>query len=66
MKKLPAELRTKINRTAHAVGLKHGEQIKRQLLTDAESMLTAGKSVAEIVAYLALHATTIRKTPHAE
>ena len=66
MKRLPAELKTKINKAAHAAGLEHGEQIKRQLLTDAEAMLTAGKTVPEIAAYLALHATTIRKTPHAE
>lgn len=65
-KTLPAELRSAINKAAHAAGLKHGEQLKRQLLTDAEAMLSEGKSTAEIAAYLAPHTTTIRKTPHAE
>jgi len=59
-KRLPSEIKSAINKTAHAIGLKHGETIRRQLMADAEAMLTAGKSVPEIVAHLA-DATANRK-----
>lgn len=50
--KLPSELKTKINRAAHAAGLEYGEQTKRRLLADLEHRLTAGASIAELRDFL--------------
>ena len=43
--KLPAELKSEINRFAHNAGIAHGELIKRKLLAEVERRLTAGESV---------------------
>lgn len=48
MKKLPSELKTKINKIAHAAGLDYGEQAKRRLLAEIEKRLTAGASIVEL------------------
>lgn len=52
--KIPAEVRTKINKMAHTAGLVHGEQVKLRLMADAELRLAAGESIAEIREYLEL------------
>ena len=50
--KLPSELKTKINKIAHAAGLDYGEQAKRRLLAEIENRQTAGASIAELREFL--------------
>lgn len=50
--KLPSELKTKINKIAHAAGLDYGEQAKHRLRADIEHRLTAGASIAELREFL--------------
>lgn len=52
MKKLPSELKTKINKIAHAAGLDYSEQAKRRLLSEIQNRLTAGASIAELREFL--------------
>lgn len=52
MKKLPSELKTKINKISHAAGLDYGEQAKHRLLAEIESRLIAGASIVELGAFL--------------
>lgn len=50
--KLPSELKTKINKIAHAAGLDYGEQAKHRLLAEIEKRLTAGANIAELREFL--------------
>ena len=52
MKKLPSELKKRVNKIAHAAGLDYGEQAKHRLLAEIESRLTAGASIVELGAFL--------------
>jgi len=61
MKKLPAELRTKINKQSHRAGLVYAEFTRLRLMAEAESLLTAGMTVQQIVLRLADMAANRRK-----
>ncbi|MFA7271036.1 MAG: hypothetical protein WC073_17000 [Sterolibacterium sp.] len=53
MKKLPAELKTAINKQSHRAGLVFAELTRLRLMAEAESLLTDGRTVPEIVVHLA-------------
>ncbi len=61
--KLPLELRRENNRSAHAAGVAHGEEVKRRLLADAAAALAGGKPAAEIAADLVGVATAAQAEP---
>ena len=58
MKKLPSELKTKINKIAHAAGVAHGEQVRLQLLIEIDRRINAGESQDAMLAALGLRAFT--------
>lgn len=41
--KLPIELKTRVNKLAHAAGVAHGERVKRNLLAEIERRMNAGE-----------------------
>lgn len=47
--KLNSELKSKINKLAHAAGVAHGEQVKLRMIAEAERRLAAGETLAEIL-----------------
>ncbi len=57
-KRLPSELRSAINKAAHAAGLAHAEQVKRELMVKAETALAGGKPAAEVMASMTAIART--------
>lgn len=61
MMKLPKELRTAINRTAHSAGLMHSEAVRRKLKAEAERYITAGGSAEKFLARLEKLAATASK-----
>lgn len=50
--KLPSEVRSRINRLAHAAGAAHAERTRCRLLAEFERRLAAGEGIAELVAFL--------------
>ena len=58
MKKLPSELKTKINKIAHAAGVAHGEQVRLQLLIEIDRRINAGESQDAMLAALGLRPFT--------
>lgn len=49
---LAAEIRRRINRLAHAAGVKHGAAERERLLSELNAMQKAGRRLPELKAHL--------------